>query len=353
MDIKSKHIVAADDSKITFLLYGIIGKDFDGHSLAREMEWASGNYKTVVLRINSDGGSVGQGLSIVGVMMASRARIIAQIDGVAASMAAVLPAAADEVVMNDYGRIMWHAPYLRDEEWNRLDVEGERERRMVENYRGILIELLSRRGKTPEQVDQLLNNDTWFSAPEALAEGLVDAIVYTRRKDLAAMAPKELVARLISDNKPNERPMKQVIAKLGLPENSDEQAVVAAIASIEQKTQKEVAEKYINLATRAGMITDKNRDRMERLAHSNLDLFVEFLDDALDVDASAGTDGGARENTRVSDAIAAALQKSNTAHKQEKTYDWYQKNDPAALNQIRTNEPEKFSKMLDEYEQSL
>jgi ATP-dependent protease ClpP protease subunit len=351
MDIKTKHIVAAEESKITFLIYGLIGVDINGHDLAREIDWASNNYETIVLRINSDGGSVGQGLSIVGIMMASRAKIICHIEGVAASMAAVLPAAADEVVMNDYARIMWHAPYLRDDAWNRLNAEDERERRLIENYRGILVDLLSRRGKTPEQVDELLNNDTWFDAKKALDDGLIDRVVETKRKDLAAMTPVELVARLISDNNlPKKKPMKQVIAKLGLPENADEQAVLSAIAALEATNSKKLVTKYVELGERVGLVTDKNRDKMTKLADANIDLFVEFLDDA--IAASKGTKGGTSD-TRVSDAIAAAMHANNTPPKQEKTYDWYQRHDPAALNQIRNNEPERFSKLLDEYEQNL
>ena len=55
----------------------------------------------IELRINSPGGSVFEGYAIFNLLRDSGLRIVAKIDGLAASIATVIALAADEVVMGE------------------------------------------------------------------------------------------------------------------------------------------------------------------------------------------------------------------------------------------------------------
>ncbi len=66
---------------------------------------------TIKVLINSPGGSVMGGLSIFTALVASEKKVITQIDGIAASIAAVIFMAGQERYMMEYGLFMIHNPF--------------------------------------------------------------------------------------------------------------------------------------------------------------------------------------------------------------------------------------------------
>jgi ATP-dependent Clp endopeptidase proteolytic subunit ClpP len=363
MQLKTRHIIARDRKQITFLLYGLIGEKIDGDYFAQELMYAEKEYDEIVIRINSDGGSVNQGLSIVSAMMSSKAFIIVQVDGVAASMAATLLPAADFVRMNDYARIMIHSPYYEDEEGNKVQNLSAKDKKSLESLKGIMVTLLSKRGKSEDDIKKLLRTDTWFDAKEAIEAGLVDEVVTTGKKELAAMAPKKLVAKLNDDEyQPKKaKPMKKVIARLGLPEDSNEEAVLKAM----DKREQQLVDRHIEMAK--DVITDDNKEMMAKLAKQDLDLFTGVVDQlraaakpAEEKDTGKEKDAGKEKDTgkdgkgaqaRLSDLVKDAQGKKDP--KAAKSFDWYQRHDPQALAKLKQDDPEKFEELYDEYEASL
>lgn len=345
MELKTRHIIAREKKQITFLLYGLIGDKVDGDYFAQELMYADKEFDEIIIRINSDGGSVSQGLSIVSAMMAAKAFIIAQVDGVAASMAAALLPAADHVRMNDYARIMLHSPYYVDDDGNRITNLSAKEKKALDALKGIIITLLSKRGKEEEYIKKLLITDTWYNAQEALDEGLIDEIIATGKKELAAMAPKQLVAMVDSEYEPfkQQRTMKKILAKLGLPENSTEETVIETL----EKREREIVDRYIRLGEDVGVINDDNRESMRKLAMQDVDLYLKVVDQ---LKAAKPVDTKKEKlQARLSQLVDDRAKKI----KAEKTYDWYQRNDPQALAKIKEEDPEKFNQLLDEYEASL
>lgn len=344
MEIRTQHIVNRDKKEITLMLYGDIGRKVDGDYLAQELEYIDRNYDTVILRINSDGGLVTQGLSIVSQLLRMQAYTIAQIDGVAASMAAVIPVACDEVQMNDYARLMIHSPYMVDDAMKAIKMSA-RDKKAAESMRGILVDLLSKRGKSKEEITKLLTEETWFTADEALAAGLIHSVIVTGRPELKAMTVNKLVACL-SREEFFQTPiinMKQICAKLGLPENSDESVILAKMqeretAAAAQGTK--LVDRYLELGRKSGAVTDENADKMRRLAAADFDLFVDML--KLDAAKAEGS------QERISDLIVDKLG-NRGATKSEKDFDWYQKNDSQALARMEVAEPERFKKLFEAY----
>ncbi len=121
MDLRYTKIVDREKKQAEMQLYGVIGEKVDGDYFAQELRWLGREFDEINIRINSMGGDLVQGLSIVGEMKASKAYIITTIEGVAASMAAVIALSADERRMNDYARMMLHLAYFVDEKGNKIE----------------------------------------------------------------------------------------------------------------------------------------------------------------------------------------------------------------------------------------
>ena len=85
----------------TIRMYGVIGRDVDGNRMAYDIANLDKEADTIHILINSDGGSVSQGLSVVSAILSAKAYIHAHVNGIAASMAAVIAISSDKVSMQD------------------------------------------------------------------------------------------------------------------------------------------------------------------------------------------------------------------------------------------------------------
>jgi len=340
------------------LLYGELGDDkeageINGHHFARELNWLGREYDEVKIRINSNGGSVDYGLSILSEMMNSRAFIIVQIDGVAASMAAALLPGADKVLMNDYAKLMIHSPYYIDENGEAVKNLSAKAKKSIAALKDIFVRLLMKRGLDEATVKSALRTDTWYTAEEAKEAKLVDEIITTGKKELAALEPKRLVAKINESH--NSKSMKKVIAKLNgigvqLDENATEDQVVAALDNLpkgdEQKLPDEVVNTLIAVGKKTGVVKDGehgNENDFRELAVANTGLFLKLLNvDTLGAEKPKETP---RVQTRMSDLVAQAKKNLGNEPKPEKDFAWYEKNDPEALAKMEMHEPEKFAKL--------
>ena len=109
--------------------------------------------------------------------------------------------------------------------------------------------------------------------------------------------------------------MKEIAKALGLMEDASQQQILDAIAE-KKKTANETRDALIgqllSLGKKNGTVTDKNEDRMKRLANADFELFAEMISDVQDkeVDKQTEEDGeftrkpaGQTENRRLSDVL--------------------------------------------------
>ena len=148
--------------------------------------------------------------------------------------------------------------------------------------------------------------------------------------------------------------MKEVTLKLGLPETADEAQVLGSVVALQKENaglKASLSATFVKLGEATGAITDDNRERMMKLADKDFDLALSFLVAPKKEDGNADPKPGVQkdpETLRLSDLLKA-MKGNTTAPDSEKDYDWYQKNDHAALGDMRTKEPEKFQKLFDEF----
>lgn len=357
-------IVNKEKREATVRMYGAIGYDIDGNDLAHQVSDMDEYADTVHLLINSNGGDVSQGLSIVSSILSSKAYIHAHVNGIAASMAAVIAVSADKVTMQDFAKMMIHDPYFTGSGKNKL---SDRDKKALDCITDTLRTILSRRGCKKEKIAQLMSEETWFSAEEAKAAGLADEVVSTPRKEeLCGLTATEILNRIMNEmtNPLKNENMKEIAKALGLPETATEQEIVAAIHKREQDAgtrENSIVERLIAMGEMHGTVTDKNKERMKRLALADFELFIEMVSDFHP--KTPGESGEEEELTakgnppkRMSDLIRQHTSKPGSVSADGKPahdWAWYQVHDPQALRNMERENPEQFKKLLDEYEQSI
>jgi ATP-dependent Clp endopeptidase proteolytic subunit ClpP len=170
---------------------------------------------TIHLHINSPGGQCFDALAIFNSLRNHPARIVAHIDGLAASAASIIMLAGDEVRIAQNGLVMIH------------EAKGGAygDAADLKRYAGMLDKLnktfaktyAEKTGKTKEDMAAAMAAETWYDAQEALDAGLVD-FVDNEDGDLSAAAasavakyqkaPETLrrVAALYQPNGPSDAP---------------------------------------------------------------------------------------------------------------------------------------------------
>lgn len=143
--------------------------------------------KTITLHVDTPGGSVANGLSIVDVMNYIPNPIQTINTGMAASMGSVLLGAGTKGMRSSlpFSRVMIHQVssgtrgHVADNRINHLESE---------KYNYVLFNMLSEFcGKTFDEVISSANRDKWFNAEEILKFGLIDEVLYPNGKSVKGM----------------------------------------------------------------------------------------------------------------------------------------------------------------------
>ena len=141
-------------------------------SFLSELKKLSG--QRVHLRINSVGGSVVEGAAIYNALRRHKGGLVVHIDALAASMASVIAMAGDETLIADNALVMIHNPWgmtMGDAD------ELRKEADILDKLKATLVNAYVRKtGMEAEQVAQMMDDETWLDATEAVALGFADAI---------------------------------------------------------------------------------------------------------------------------------------------------------------------------------
>jgi len=178
---------AEGETSAEISIYDAIGS-FDVNAKQFVDELKDINADTINLRINSPGGSVIDGNAMFNALQRHPAKVITHIDGLAASMASVIAMAGDEVHMADNALLMIHNP------WTFSMGDADELRADADLLDKMSASILSSYGRSQYEVDELKNlmdEETWFTAQEAFDAGFVDHISTGLRAaagDITAMA---------------------------------------------------------------------------------------------------------------------------------------------------------------------
>jgi ATP-dependent protease ClpP protease subunit len=159
-------------------LYGAISEeDLSAAWLIGELQ-AARNEPKVTLRINSPGGSVGEGQAMIAAVRRAQARgqfIHTIIDSAAFSMAGVLAQVGDKRSMAPGALLMIHLPYTP---YGGNAVELAKSIELLKKVETQLVDIfIASTGQDEERVRAWLADETWFVPQEALSANLIDEIV--------------------------------------------------------------------------------------------------------------------------------------------------------------------------------
>lgn len=186
----------ADTAEV--LIYGDIGDSWYAESVTAKkfVEDLQGLAdKKLVVRINSYGGSVADGVAIYNAIKRHPKQKDVSIDGVAVSIASLIAMAGDTVTIAENGLLMIHAPWggvvgNAAEMRKFADVLDKYAEAMATSY-------ANQTGKSVEDMRALVTDgeDHWYSAQEAADEGFVDEVAAALESDEAARFQPALFAR--------------------------------------------------------------------------------------------------------------------------------------------------------------
>lgn len=140
----------------------------------------AGDAQTLNIRINSPGGDVFEARAIIEAIKRFGGKTIAHIDSLAASAATGIATAADEVLMAEGAFYMIH----NANGFAFGDKTAMREMAdLLEKVEGsIIADYTSKTGRDSAEIVAWMEDETWFSAAEAVANGFVDALAPTAEK---------------------------------------------------------------------------------------------------------------------------------------------------------------------------
>ena len=168
-----------EEKSAELILYGSIGSDeywddISDKAFKQDIE-NLGDVENITLHINSPGGSVFSAVAIANILKNHKAKVTANIDGLAASAATIITSACDTVRMPKNALFMIHNPITFAYGNNQ---EMQKTIEMLDKVKNSIIETYLNKTKTDkETLSELMDNETWMNAEEAKEYGFIDEIL--------------------------------------------------------------------------------------------------------------------------------------------------------------------------------
>jgi len=253
--------------------YGTIGESYDGEWFASALREAA-RYGDPVIHLSTNGGSTIEGAVMISAMRDVGRTTVVRVEGMAASMGAIVMLSASRVEIAQNALVMVHAPSI----WG-----GGTQRELAEQSEllGKVSETLKSelrsRGIADDNIEEWFDGtDHWFTAEEAVAAGLADMVIKPVVKakltkpqsggsavEMAATVTCQLTNEIPINE--NNNMLKSVAKKLGLAEDATEQQVIDAIEGLQVLAQERDAvvqariDAMLDDAVRSGQITAQTR----------------------------------------------------------------------------------------------
>lgn len=231
------------------LIYDIIGWPFnDAGELVRAL--AGLDTKEIVVRINSPGGDIFDGFAIFNALSRHKARIITQVEALAASAASVLMMAGTDIQACRNAMTMIHNP------WAVVGGDDDALRDVADvlaKIKGSMIDIYAdRSGTGKREIKTMMKAETWMTAKEAKDKGFVDTIIDSPAKakaewDLSMFANAPDEYRRTRDDELTERDAEKALRDAGFSRSKakallagrqqmPEAAVIQAVADVAKNT---------------------------------------------------------------------------------------------------------------------
>lgn len=293
------------EGSATLLLYGDIGDGYKVESgrIVSELLALQAQYDKIDVRINSRGGDVFSGMAIYNALRQSKSDITIYIDGVAASIAAIIALCGKPLYMSPYAKLMLHS--VSGGTWGNASVLRQTADQMEQLQKDLSNMIAGRCGMKARDVQARYfdEKDHWIDAKEAMDMKLCDGIYDMETTEKQPTTTDEIYNyfnnRLVSGPQ-NRQEMALIDDIKAIPSFSDKEdagAIVAHIKALENRAtkadalqrandaykvqienlQKKEVEAFLDKAESDGKITKEQRPAMERLMNSDRKSAEEFI----------------------------------------------------------------------------
>lgn len=234
MKVKAKkyfNIVKASDERGEIHIYDDIvptgwewGEETSASTFRDDLKALDG-VSVIDLRINSGGGDVFEASAIYNMLKRHKARVEVHIDGLAASAASVVAMAGDKITMPKNAMMMIHNAWTIGF-GNHHDLRKQADDLEKINESSVKQAYLSKNPELDiEELTNMMDQETWLAADEALELGLVDEVVQATQ--VAASLTDEQKARY------KNAPSSLVEKKEGIPSTEDKLKEMLAEMKVE------------------------------------------------------------------------------------------------------------------------
>ena len=192
-----------------------------------------GKIDELLVRINSPGGDVSEGIGIFHVLKNFDAKIVCRIEGIAASAASLIAMAGDRIEMCTGTFLLIHEPHAEtigtSSELTALASDLEK---MTKSFAEIYA---LRSGQSEDFVEQLMAEDRLMSAEEALSLGFCDEIIKNVQAKINMKCLPRFLQRAVKKAKMEKAKMATKARTRMDTDNSDNQNTDERLENIEKK----------------------------------------------------------------------------------------------------------------------
>jgi len=168
--------VDEENKEYSLYIYGPIGgfffSDNSAQGIRRKLQDVDA--EKIHVHINSPGGSAFDGVAIGNILKNHKAEIIVHIDGMAASAASVIAVAGDKVIMPENTMMMIHRASTF--EYGNASAFEKTASDLKKIDKSLAASYKARFVGEQSELDQLLDDETFLTAEEAVAFGLADVV---------------------------------------------------------------------------------------------------------------------------------------------------------------------------------
>ena len=197
---KEYYSLSKKGQNVTINIYGDITKyswweeDYGATKLARDLEQYD-QIDNIDVFINSNGGSVSEGLAIYNILQRHPAKVTTYCDGFACSAASVVFMAGDERIMSNASLLMIHNA------WMYAEGNAEELRKLADDLEKItdasVNAYMNHVNISRDELKEMMDNETWIDSDEALEKGFCTSVVQEEQQvanQSVSMKVKELLS---------------------------------------------------------------------------------------------------------------------------------------------------------------
>ena len=199
---KEYYSLSKKGQTVTINIYGDITKyswweeDYGATKLAKDLG-QYGQIDNIDVFINSNGGSVSEGLAIYNILQRHPAKVTTYCDGFACSAASVVFMAGDERIMSNASLLMIHNA------WMYAEGNAEELRKLADDLEKIteasVNAYMNHINIDRDELKEMMDNETWIDSDEALEKGFCTSVVQEEQQ-VANQSVSAKVKELLSNS---------------------------------------------------------------------------------------------------------------------------------------------------------